>query len=169
MSAATITVMVTTPRILGVMQNQWFHDPERFRKAIAHAKDPEQYRRRLIAWALFAGCKSGRVLQKVLGAALCEYIVWEEASREIGGHASAAFPADTGHLRSVIVEQSPRIVIGFGVIACDGLRSVLREFSDPPTFIEAPHPAARGPDTLPRLMRARDAVALAIADGVRLG
>lgn len=132
-------------KILGVMQNQWFKRPDVIKQMIAAAADQERYRRRLITHALFAGCRSGRVLRRVFGD-LCDTIVWEEASREIGGHASSVFPPDVAHLRAVVESVSPDIIIAFGTIARDGLTQATDR-----RIVLAPHPVARGADTMDRL------------------
>lgn len=130
--------------ILAILQNQWFKDPDHVRRLIEKC-EPERrvrYRRKMIEYALFAGCKTGKVLKKVLGPHLCEQIVWEEASPRIGGHASSSFPADLDHLRTVIAEVDPRIIIAFGSIAAVGLMS-LQDLTGTRTLIFAPHPTAR--------------------------
>jgi hypothetical protein len=149
------TSTTTATCILAVMQNQWFHNPERVKAAIARAKNPEAYRRRMIEWALFAGCKSGRVLKRVFGEHRCEEIIWEESSREIGSSASSVFPADVAHLRNVLQHFNPAIVLGFGKVACDGLRQAFDTSAPMPVFIEAPHPTARQTDVMERLWVAR--------------
>ena len=131
-------------KVLAVLQNQWFHDPEKVKRIIERTP---QARRKIITYSLFAGCRTGRVLREVFGKDRCREIVWEEASREIGGHASSAFPADPAHLRAVLAEVKPSIVLGFGKIACDGLAPLVDGYD----LVVGPHPTARGADTLPRL------------------
>src|SRR5688572_11378836 len=99
--------------VVAIMQNQWFHNPERVRRLM---ETRPEARERLIAYALFAGCKSGRVLRSVFGD-LCDDFVWEEASREIGDRASSVFTADLAHLRAVVEKHQPRIVLAFGRVA----------------------------------------------------
>lgn len=130
--------------VLAIMQNMWVRDPEGTVQYIERirAKDGDavalKYRRRLISYALFAGCKSGRVLKKVFGD-LCTNIVWEEASPKIGGQASSAFPPDIDHIRATIEEVKPAIIIVFGEVARRGIALV--DTKSPVIF--APHPAAR--------------------------
>jgi hypothetical protein len=132
-------------KILGVLQNQWFEEPERVRSLIE--RRPE-IRSRFIARALFAGCKTGRILLNTFGD-LCALITWEEASPRIGGQASAAFPPDLDHLRAVLEREQPDIVIAFGRIAERGLRPLVPAAN----LICAPHPAARVPWNIPLLLR----------------
>lgn len=130
-------------KILAVMQNQWFRDPEAVRRIMG--KRP-QWRRQLIARFLFAGCRSGRVLKSVFGERINE-IVWEEASPEIGGHASSAFPADPVHLRAVLDDVKPDVVLAFGKIASNALLDLVPAEK----LVVGPHPTARGPDVMPLL------------------
>lgn len=130
------------------MQNMWVRDPARVERCIAQFG--ESYRRRLIHYALFAGCLSGQRLKATFGEDLCKKIIWEESSRVVSGHASAAPPADLVHIATVLERFNPAVVLCFGRIACDAV---------PPLFtgdhlIRAPHPAARQPDVV---MKLRDA------------
>lgn len=131
-------------KILAVLQNQWFKDPEAWRRSIE--RHPHM-RRRMIAFALFRGCLTGRRLKAVFGEDLCHDIVWEEASPHIGGHASSAFPADIPHLKAMLTEIEPNVVLAFGRIASDALTQIVQE----QPLLVGPHPAARGAETLPRM------------------
>ena len=130
--------------ILAILQNQWFHNPERVRETL---KRHPQSRRRVIAYALFAGCKTGRVLKSVFGEELCHEIVWEEASPEIGSKASACFPANSAHLRVVLERVKPDLVLAFGKIAAHGLAPLVPAEK----LLIGPHPTARGMQTIGRL------------------
>ncbi len=135
-------------KILAFLQNQWFRDPDKIRKMIAEAGDAQrqkELRRRLTKWALFAGCKTGRVLNRCLGEDLCERMIWEESSKDIGGHSSASFPADLAHIAECYEEFQPEIVVGFGRTAGDALVALREEYQIPTkvVFLSAPHPAAR--------------------------
>jgi len=81
------------PVILAVLQNQWFPDQDRVRAILL--KTPES-RRRILRYALFAGCRTGKVLKSVFGDR-CDDIIWENASPQIGGRAASSFQADTQH------------------------------------------------------------------------
>jgi hypothetical protein len=131
-------------KILAFMQNQWFRDPDKVRSMLEREQDPvrrERLRRSLIKYALFAGCKSGRVLRKHFGD-LCDEIHWEEASPQIGGRASDAFPPDLVHMAAVIAGLKPDLIITFGKVAAEGLAQ-LGEITA--AIVAAPHPAARHP------------------------
>lgn len=143
-------------KVVAIMQNQWFHQPERVRRLLA--RRPES-RERLIAYALFAGCKSGRVLRDVFGDR-CDEIVWEEASREIGNRASAAFTADFDHLSTVIQKHAPSIALAFGRIAGDAMQAIMPS----ERLIVGPHPAARGPNVMAQLRQMRELLDKALAD-----
>lgn len=139
-------------KILGVLQNQWFHHPDRVRAMLAKSDQPAKLRRMLIARALFAGCRTGINLRKTFGE-WCDRIVWDEASPEIGGKASSVFPADIAHLTGLLLELQPVAVIGFGTVACDALAKLCPEI-----LIRAPHPTNRAGDTLRLLFAARTAL-----------
>lgn len=130
--------------ILAFMQNMWVRDPIRVKRCIEQFG--EGYRRRLIHYALFAGCLSGRRLQSAFGKEVCDQIKWEEASREITGYANAAPPADPAHIAAVLSQFNPDVVLCFGRIAGDAVPALYTG-----RMILAPHPAARGPDTLIKL------------------
>lgn len=134
--------------VLAILQNQWFRDPDRVREILARTP---QVRPRLIAYALFAGCRTGRVLKRVFGEDLCRRITWEEASPHIGGQASAVFPADLDHLTTLVMRHQPVAILAFGKIAADAMAVVLER----PTkrLITGPHPAARQPQTESRLIQ----------------
>lgn len=127
--------------VLAILQNQWFRDPERVRAFIE--RRPE-LRRNFIRRALFVGCRTGRVLKAGLGEEWCRKIVWEEASPQIGGEASARFPADLDHLCALLAEVKPDIAIALGKVASDAITTLV------PTTkrIIGPHPTARGVDTI---------------------
>lgn len=132
--------------ILAIMQNQWVRDPETLRRILE--KRPNM-RRDLVRRLLFAGCLTGRRIKSVFGNQLVARMVFEEASPQIGGKSSAVFPADLDHLREVIVQVNPHTIIAFGKVAAGGLHELGQN------FIEAPHPAARGPETIGKLGLAR--------------
>lgn len=131
-------------KVLAILQNQWFHDPEKVRAIIARTPTA---RRKIITYSLFAGCRTGQMLRQVFGRARCRQIVWDEASPEIGGRASACFPADLHHLRRVLEEVKPSIVLGFGRTACNALAGLVPGED----LVVGPHPTAREPNTLGRL------------------
>lgn len=155
------------PKIVAFLQNQWFKDPERIKSIIAKRIALElrgdgdnmtahEVREEYIAYFLFLGCLTGRRLKAVFGDET-RRIVWEEVSREIGGHASSCFPADDAHIREVLDRHKPDIVLAFGKIACDAL-SRLRPAAA--TLIRGPHPAARS-----GAMAGLEAMRVALAEG----
>ena len=59
------------------------------------------------------------------------------------------------HIRRVLTDHSPRIVLAFGAIARDAVASIrLRSW----TLLTAPHPAARGVNVMAELRRLRQAL-----------
>ncbi|HEX3800234.1 MAG TPA: hypothetical protein VH413_16180 [Verrucomicrobiae bacterium] len=141
------------------LQNQWFKDPERVRKMIK--EDGEELRLRILEYALFAGCLTGRRLKAAFGE-LCDEIHWEEISREIGGHASSVFPPDMKHIGEVLATQRPQIILIFGKHAAAALEPAIQtalsegDLEWRPHLITGPHPAARQVNTIDDLNRMRD-------------
>ena len=135
-------------RILAVMQNQWFKDPVRMRAILDRGLARGGKRHDFVARTLFMGCRTGLVLQQIFGIDLCRKIIWEEASPEMGGHASSAFPADDVHLQKVLVDINPDVVLAFGKIASDGLTPLVPH----EMLLIGPHPVARGATTISRLV-----------------
>lgn len=126
-------------KILAFLQNMWVRDPQRTLAMIANSSTPLKLRRRMQHYALFAGCLTGRRLKSYLGE-LTDSIIWEEASLEITTSANAKVTADLNHMRSCIVMEDPEIIVTFGTIAKEAIKSM-----EPPvrTIIYSPHPAAR--------------------------
>lgn len=131
--------------VLCILQNQWVRDPARVRAMIV--SNGPAWHDRFVTYALFAGCKTGRQLEAAFGKERLARCVFMEASPEIGGKASSQFPADLEHILAGIDRHRPQVIIGFGQIACKALRTL----APPMPIIEAPHPAARGKDTMTRL------------------
>jgi hypothetical protein len=130
--------------VLAVLQNMWVNDPEKVRRILERTP---QARRRMIAYSLFAGCRTGRVLKQVFGEDCPRRFVWDESTREIAGNPREVFPADLSHLRAVLEELKPDVVLAFGRIASDALTGLV------PTdkLLIGPHPTARQPNTMTRL------------------
>lgn len=140
--------MSKTP-IVAFLQNQWFKNPERARRTYAMFGD--ERRHELNARFLFAGCTTGRNLQKTFGPELCDRIIWEETSREVGDRPSSIFPADMTWMCNVMRRFKPAIVLTFGKHA-EAAFGVLREqFVFDGMWLKAMHPAARHPDLLASL------------------
>ena len=127
-------------KILAFMQNQWFHNPESARSL--YGRYGRERHHELNAFFLFRGCKSGRMLRAHLGKELCDKIIWEESSKEIGGHASAKFTADPFHIENCIRLHLPDAVIAFGKIAAAAKEVIALNDKTIP-FVECCHPAAR--------------------------
>lgn len=130
-------------KIVAFMQNQWVKDPARLQAMIDRAPDPEERRRGFITTLLFMGCVTGRRLRTYLGRDLCGQIIWEEASREITGSASAKVTADLVHIERVISQEKPDVIITFGSIARDALRALPESVTEEVRCVASPHPAAR--------------------------
>jgi len=131
-------------KVLAFLQNQWFKDPKGV-KAI-YARYPDK-RNVFIARFLFMGCLTGKRLQKAFGAEVCNSIIWEEASPEVGGTSDSVFKADLAHIEAAILKHNPQVILCLGKIACDAVKAVVEKLQHDqgvliPT-IYGPHPAAR--------------------------
>jgi hypothetical protein len=139
--------------IVAFMQNQWLHNAAKHqrRQDDLRASDLAQWwthRRRAIPFALFRGCRSGRILTAALGQALCDHILWEEASTRIADNPRTVVPADPQHIRAVIQRRSPGCIVCFGKVAGDAVRTMQQLHGNFDLFAGrdvhfAPHPTAR--------------------------
>lgn len=140
-------------RILCILQNQWFKDPEGIKRIFERWPQKRNY---LISTYLFMGCLTGKRLRSAFGEQLCDEIIWEEASPEIGGVSSAKFPADPKHIADAIIKHQPAMVVALGSIAASGVMAAMSEIAKVRDgrfqfqLITGPHPAARQ-DPMPRL------------------
>lgn len=133
--------------ILAFMENMWLQpkskdsfDRSYFRIKNEHgAIAAEEYRLKIIEYALFAGCVTGKRLKAAFGPKLIELIVWEESTRHIGTYPKQKFSADLTHMRKAIAHHRPRIIVTFGNTAGDALAAVWHGASE-----RCIHPAARG-------------------------
>jgi hypothetical protein len=134
-------------RVLGILQNQWFKNPESARRIYASHNGDRERSAKFRASALFMGCLTGRRIRDAFGEDMRHIITYEEASPEIGSVSSAAFPADKFHITKAIEWWEPEIVIAFGKIAGDGVLQAMKHMEFCGTngfyFTAAPHPAAR--------------------------
>lgn len=132
-------------KAVAFLQNVWVKDPEKFRYLIK--RHGEEFRRRALTYALFAGCLTGKRIKRAFGDST-DIIAWDEASRHIGDKASSKFPADLDHIHDVITFYKPELVITFGTVATNAVYKVWAG-----KVISGPHPAARLKTTIPELTR----------------
>ena len=138
-------------KIVAFLQNQWVNDPERLRQMIARTP---AVRTRFLMYALFQSF-TGKRLKQVFGEECMEW-EWDEASPKIGGYSSSSFPADPEHIRSVLAEHEPDVVLTFGKTAEKALKKIAGDIK----LISGPHPAARQNDVLERLREMAQELAL---------
>ncbi len=135
---------------LAFLQNQWFHDPIRMEKMLNTIFKGN--RELFIRTWLFYSCMTGKRLRSTFGEEQCMNIIWEEASPKMGGKSDSAYPADHDHIMSTIAKHNPKIVLGFGKIACNALVAIKTEGKlNGIKLLIGPHPVARG-DTI-KVMR----------------
>lgn len=131
-------------KILAILQNMWFKDPARMEKMF-HGPGFNGDRQKFIRTWLFWSCLTGKRLKAAFGEDLCDEILWEEASPQIGAVSSAAFPADAHHIAEAIRIHKPELVLTFGKIAREGVALALPRLGNLRyvKVFNAPHPAAR--------------------------
>jgi hypothetical protein len=142
-------------KIVAFLQNMWVRNPERVRKMIAE-DDTGELRERLIVFALFRGCLTGRRLKNVFGEDLCNEIVWEEASPVIDDNPKRYHVPVPDHIRAVLAKHQPDTVLCFTLAGSKIVGEICASLKI--RFISAPHPAARQPDTIARLKSALEEV-----------
>ena len=146
--------------VLAILQNMWFHNVESARAMFDKRKGRD--RRRLIARFLFGTSnRTGKKIRKFFGDELVEHIEWEEASLEIGGKSSSVYAYDMIHIRDVIDEVKPDIVITFGKVAQNGVWSVRAEGRY--QVYNAPHPMARHSTVTEELIAAAEYIRKRVA------
>lgn len=126
--------------ILAFLQNQWFNDPEGVKEMMR--EHPER-RQRYIEAFLFMGCLTGRRLRSAFGEELCDAITWEEISPEIGSKSSSKFPPDPVHIKNVIDQFQPTVIVAFGSLAQEGIKYHLATHRFVGRVLYGPHPADR--------------------------
>jgi hypothetical protein len=124
-------------KVIAFLQNMWVRDPDKVRKMIERDTTGE-LRGRIIEYALFAGCLTGRRLKAALGEEWCERIIWEEASPVITGEAKTAPPPDPTHIHYSLLKHQPDLVICLSQPAEPVIRKLCECW-----IIVGPHPAAR--------------------------
>lgn len=132
--------------VLAFLQNSWVNDVERCEKILAGLSRTEQ--RKITTTWLFMGCLTGRRLQHAFGSFLVDEIVWENASPRLAGQSSGCFHPDPEHIRAVLEEVKPSVVLVFGKVAEKGVLPLWKGRT-----IIGPHPTARGGDVVPALER----------------
>lgn len=137
--------------IVAFLQNMWVRNPAKVQATLDRL--PEM-RERLLRYALFAGCLTGRRLKEALGEFLCNSIVWEECSPIIGGESNSSYPADEDHIRRVLKKHDPIAVV------CLSRRNeeVVRRLAKGRITICGPHPAARHPTVIEELCEVRQQI-----------
>ena len=143
-------------KTVAFLQNQWFKDPERAKKLLERYEKfvftDGDGRERFLRDMLFLGCLTGKRLLAAFTWDVCAEIIWEEASRDIGGKSSSRFKADVSHIESVLRKHQPGAILIFGKVASDGFQAMgglhsflhIKEWKDKVQVCVGPHPAARG-------------------------
>lgn len=144
-------------KILVFMQNMWVKEPEKVKQAIERSKDPEAWNN-WVKTLLFAGCITGKRIKQVFGD-LVEDMIFDESTKEILNNPRDVPKADLEHMRNTILRIHPDTIITFGNHASKALEKIITSpypfyhIRIPKHIFNAPHPAARQPETMARLKR----------------
>jgi hypothetical protein len=147
--------------ILAFLQNAYTSSEEQARENEEKFADPRYARRHqpLLqeAIATYHQNFTYSVLRRTFGE-LCREIWWTNASPRWGWRHDHKFPADPVHIRAMITEHQPSVVLAFGRIAADALAKIRAEDGGAWLLLSAPHPAARMPDKMDQLRAMRAAI-----------
>lgn len=142
-------------RVVAYLQNMWVKEPDKVQALLDRHKDNPMYWNKMCKLLLFAGCITGRRIKDAFGD-LVNDMIFDETTKEIAGDSKKIFKPDYFHIESSLNRLKPDVVICFGAIAAKAVTNVIDnggcEFV--PAIITAPHPAARQPDTVPKLKAA---------------
>src|SRR5690348_11271099 len=111
-------------KVLAFLQNMWVRNPDRVRRMI-ESDETGEFRSRLIEYALFAGCLTGRRLKAALGQAWCDRIIWEESSPVVTGKASDCPLPDAEHIRKTIAKHGPHAIVCLSSPALETIRKTV--------------------------------------------
>lgn len=98
-------------KIVAFLQNMWVLPSQVDGVSRWGATSPQ--RERMIHYALFAGCLTGRRLRQYLGEELCSEIKWQEANPTIADNPRDYFPPDRMHIGRVFMKHQPDLVLCF--------------------------------------------------------
>lgn len=134
-------------KILGMLQNMWVRDPAAAQRIIDH-HGPRARRRMIAAW--MPKTPSGRALRRAFGPTF-EQIVFDNVASEVASRSDAAPPVDHLHIRRLLDQFEPDVVLAFGRRAVEALRKhKVRRL----IVSRHPSPRAAGCVTLPSLEEA---------------
>lgn len=140
--------------ILAFLQNMWVKNPESSKKTLK--RNPKIWNRMVKSY-LFTGCVTGSRIKKAFGEDLAFEIIYDECTKELADNPKTICKPDPKHILDTITAIQPDIIIMFGQIAQNAVGKVIAETHCITKHTElhsfkAPHPAARQPDTLSKLM-----------------
>lgn len=126
-------------KTLAILQNVWVREPARLEAIFAKPEfaPGSDKRCEFLRRLMFAGCKTGRVLEKYFPD--CQEWIYEEATPIVGGKPSDAPGWSIRHVEQVLRAQSYDVIITFGAAA----KAVVGVLVPPSLVINCPHPCAR--------------------------
>lgn len=135
--------------VVGILQNQWAHDPARVQEML----DRNPVQRHKIIQRMLSTSLSGKRLRAGLGAWF-ERIIWDNASPVVTRKSSSCPGVDGAHVYAVLDKWKPDVVVAFGVAACQCVKAL----SWDGILLRCPHPASRRRDTVRRIASVADSL-----------
>jgi len=132
----------------------WVKNPLKVKKILA--KNPEKWNE-ICKDLLFMGCITGKRIKAAFGD-LTDNMIFDETTKEIADNPKVVLKADLSHISDTIKRINPDIIITFGKHAENALMSMYKSgviyyhsTPVPKHIFNAPHPAARQPETIVKL------------------
>lgn len=143
-------------KILVFMQNMWVKEPAKVQVVLDRHKDKPDFWNRMVKSLLFSGCITGKRIKQAFGD-LTTDMIFDESTKEILNNPRDVPKADLVHMRNTILRIRPDAILTFGNHAAKGLDKIITSpyvfyhIRIPKHIFNAPHPAARQPETITRL------------------
>ncbi len=102
-------------RVLGLLQNTWARDSNRVEKLMA------RFGRKAFVTRLLMGSLSGKRIKQCLPD-WYQRIVYENSSPRVMSHSEACPTVDLSHVRHVVADVKPNVIVAFGSVAENALR-----------------------------------------------
>jgi len=129
--------------------------PAKVQAALKRSDNPDTWNQ----WCkilLFQGCITGKRIKAVFGD-LVDDMIFDQSTKEILNNPREVPKADLKHMRNTILRIRPDTIITFGNHTTKALHKIITSpdmwyhIRIPKIIFNAPHPAARQPDTIAKL------------------
>lgn len=128
-------------RVLGLLQNTWAYDSNRVEKLMA------RFGRKALVTRLLMGSLSGKRIKQCLPD-WYQHIIYENSSPRVMSHSGACPTVDLPHVRCVVANVKPNVIVAFGDVAGNALHRL--RWHDGCGIVTR-HPVAREADVTERL------------------